>query len=177
MDLKGSKTEKNLYTAFTGEAMAHTKYLIYSDKAKNEGFEQIGELFKYTAENELEHARIWFENLGFLSTTLNNLYDAKSGENFEWSKMYKDFANVAKDEGFTKIAKLFENIAEIEKSHEERYSKLLANIENNEVFSKSSDVVWECRNCGHKVIATSAPKICPVCKKEEAYFQVMAENY
>ncbi len=177
MELKGSQTEKNLYTAFAGEVQAHAKYKYFSDKAKKEGYEQIAEIFKYTAENELEHAKLWFKRLGKLGTTLENLQDAQSGENFEWSEMYKEFEEVARSEGFLDIARLFKGVASIEKHHEERYNALINNIENDEVFKKSDEVVWECRNCGHIYVGTNAPQKCPVCEHEQAYFQIYPENY
>ena len=177
MELKGSKTEKNLYTAFTGEVQAHAKYLFYSDQAKKEGYEQISEIFKYTALNELEHAKIWFKSLGFLTDTKANLIDAKNGENFEWSKMYKEFAQTAEEEGFIQLARLFKGVAEIEASHELRYQALLNNIENNEVFKKTDEVLWQCRNCGHIYKGTDAPKICPICQHPEAYYQIYPQNY
>ncbi|MGM9968808.1 MAG: rubrerythrin [Anaeroplasma sp.] len=177
MELNGSKTEKNLLTAFTGEVQAHAKYLYFSEKAQQEGYEQIAEIFKYTAQNELEHAEIWFKKLGYLGTTKNNLKDAASGENFEWSKMYKDFSKEAEDEGFTQIARLFSLVAEIEKYHEARYNALIQNIEDNAVFNKNEQVIWECRNCGHIHIGKDAPTVCPVCSKPQAYFQIYPENF
>jgi rubrerythrin len=177
MDLKGSQTEKNLLTAFTGEVQAHAKYKFFSDKAKQEGYEQIAEIFKYTADNELEHAEIWFKKLGLLGDTLENLKVAASGENFEWTEMYSEFEKVARDEGFLDIAQAFKGVANIEKHHEERYNALVNNIENNEVFKKSDEVVWQCRNCGHIHTGTNAPMKCPVCQVEQAYFQIYPENY
>lgn len=177
MKLENSKTEKNLMTAFTGEVQAHAKYKYFSDKAKQEGYEQIAEIFKYTAENELEHARLWFTELGLLKDTLANLEDAASGENFEWSKMYKEFAETAKEEGFIQIERLFRGVAAIEKHHEERYNKLIENIENNEVFEKIGEEMWQCRNCGHIYYGKKAPQVCPVCKKEQSFFQIYPENY
>ena len=177
MKLENSKTEKNLMTAFTGEVQAHAKYLYFADKAKQEGYEQIAEIFQYTADNELEHARLWFEQLGLLKDTLTNLGTAASGENFEWSEMYKEFAETAKAEGFTQIERLFRGVAAIEKHHEERYNKLIQNMENNEVFEKGEKEMWQCRNCGHIHYGTKAPQVCPVCSKEQSFFQVYPENY
>ena len=177
MELKNSKTEKNLLTAFTGEVQAHAKYKYFSDKAKQEGYEQIAEIFKYTADNELEHARIWFTRLGYLGDTLKNLEDAASGENFEWSKMYKDFAETADEEGFAQIAKLFRGVADIEKHHEERYRALIDNINNNEVFKKDDEEAWQCRNCGQIHYGKEAPNVCPVCAKKQSYYQIYPENY
>lgn len=177
MELKGSKTEKNLMTAFTGEVGAHAKYLYFSEKAKKEGFEQIAEIFKYTSFNELEHAKLWFKELGLLNDTLENLKVASSGENFEWTEMYKEFAKIAELEGFSNIATLFRGVAEIEKHHEERYNALIGNIETNEVFSKPDEVTWECRNCGHINYSDEAPTICPVCKQKQSYFQIYPQNY
>lgn len=177
MELNGSKTEKNLLTAFTGEVQAHAKYLYFSEKAKEDGYEQIAEIFKYTAQNELEHAKIWFEKLGYLGNTTQNLKDAASGENFEWSEMYKEFAETAKEEGFTQIARLFTAVSDIEKYHEARYNALIDNINNDTVFSKTEQVLWECRNCGHIHIGKDAPGACSVCGMEQAYFQVYPENF
>ena len=177
MELKGSKTEKNLMTAFTGEVGAHAKYLYFSEKAKKDGYEQIAEIFKYTSFNELEHAKLWFKELGLLNDTLENLKVASSGENFEWSKMYKEFAEIADEEGFTTIARLFRGVADIEKHHEIRYNALIANIENDEVFTKCEQVTWECRNCGHIYYSDDAPIICPVCKHKQSYYQIYPENY
>ena len=177
MDLKNSKTEKNLMTAFTGEVQAHAKYLYFADKAKQEGYEQIAEIFQYTADNELEHARLWFTNLGYLQDTLKNLETAASGENFEWSKMYKEFAEEAKQEGFLQIERLFKGVSDIEKHHEERYNKLIANMENEEVFEKIDEEMWQCRNCGHIHYGKKAPKACPICSKEQSFFQIYPENY
>ena len=179
MELKGSKTEMNLKAAFAGESQAHTKYQYYASKAKKEGFVQIGNLFEETARNEKEHAKIWFKLLhdGAVPETMENLKDAAAGENYEWTDMYATFAKEAREEGFTKIATLFELVAKIEKEHEERYRKLLANIEGGLVFSKENDVIWPCENCGHIVIGKKAPKLCPVCEHPQSYFQVRAENY
>lgn len=177
MELKGSKTEKNLMTAFTGEVGAHAKYQYFSERAKKDGYEQISEIFKYTSENELQHAKLWFKELGLLNNTLENLKVAASGENFEWSQMYKEFAEDAEKEGFTNIASLFRGVADIEKHHELRYNALINNIENNEVFSKQNEVVWECRNCGQIHYGNEAPTICPVCKHKQSYYQIYPYNY
>lgn len=177
-NLKGSKTEQNLMTAFAGESQAHTKYLYYASKAKKDGYVQIGALFEETAKNEKEHAKIWFKLLhGGMPATTENLKDAAAGENYEWTDMYAGFAKTAREEGFDDIADLFDGVAAIEKEHEERYKKLLANIEGDLVFSKDGDTVWQCANCGHIVIGKKAPEICPVCAHPQAYFQVRAENY
>lgn len=177
-DLKGSKTEKNLLAAFAGESQAHTKYLYYASKAKKDGYVQIGSLFEETAKNEKEHAKIWFKLLhDGMPSTPDNLKDAAAGENYEWTDMYAGFAETAREEGFTEIAALFDGVAAIEKEHEERYKKLLANIEGGLVFSKDGDAVWQCSNCGHIVVGKQAPEICPVCAHPQAYFQVRAENY
>ena len=179
MELKGSKTEKNLMAAFAGESQAHTKYLYYASKAKKDGYVQMANLFEETALNEKEHAKIWFKLLheGDVPDTMTNLKDAANGENSEWTDMYATFAKEAQEEGFTRIAKLFEMVAKIEKEHEERYRKLLKNIEDGVVFSKENDAVWQCANCGHIVIGKKAPQICPVCEHPQSYFQVRAENY
>ena len=176
--LKGTKTEANLMTAFAGESQAHTKSKYYASKAQKEGYVQIGELFEETANNEKEHAKIWFKLLhDGMPDTDANLLDAAEGENYEWTDMYAGFAKVAKEEGFDKIAFLFEAVGAIEKSHEERYRKLLANVKENAVFIKGEKVMWQCANCGHIVIGTNAPEVCPVCDHPKAYFQVKAENY
>ena len=179
MELKGSKTEANLKTAFAGESQAHTKYLYYASKAKKDGFVQIGEMFEATAKNEKEHAKIWFKLLhgGEIPDTTVNLADAADGENFEWTDMYAEFAAVAKEEGFNDIAFLFEKVGAIEQTHEERYRKLLANIEGGLVFSRDEDMMWECSNCGHIVIGKKAPEICPVCKHAKSYFMLRPDNY
>ncbi len=177
-DLKGSKTEKNLLAAFAGESQAHTKYLYYASKAKKDGYVQIGSLFEETAKNEKEHAKIWFKLLhDGMPSTPDNLKDAAAGENYEWTDMYAGFAETARAEGFAEIAALFDGVAAIEKEHEERYKKLLANIEGGLVFSKDGDAVWQCSNCGHIVVGKQAPEICPVCAHPQSYFQVRAENY
>ena len=178
-DLKGTKTEKNLMDAFTGESMARNKYTYYASKAKKEGYEQIAAIFQETADNEKEHAKIWFKLLhdGDVPTTTQNLSDAAAGENYEWTDMYDRMAKEAKEEGFDRIAYLFEAVGKIEKEHEERYKKLLENIEGGLVFSKDGDAIWKCRNCGHIVIGKQAPEVCPVCNHPKSYFEVKAENY
>ena len=177
-DLKGTRTEANLMAAFAGESQARNKYTYYASKAKKDGYEQIAALFLETAENEKEHAEIWFKLLhdGIPSTEIN-LADAAAGENYEWTDMYAGFAKEARDEGFDEIAALFEGVAKIEKEHEERYLKLLENIKEGVVFSKDGDAIWKCRNCGHIVIGKKAPELCPVCAHPKAYFEIKAENY
>ena len=179
MQLKGSKTEANLAAAFAGESQARNKYTYYASKAKKEGYEQIAALFLETAENEKEHAKIWFKLLhdGEVPDTIANLKDAAAGENYEWTDMYATFAKEAREEGFDQIAFLFEQVPAIEKEHEERYLKLLSNIENGLVFSREGEAIWKCRNCGHIVVGKQAPEICPVCAHPQAYFEVKAENY
>ena len=179
MELKGSKTEKNLLAAFAGESQARNKYTYYASKAKKDGYEQIAELFLETAENEKEHAKMWFKELhgGDIPDTLENLNDAAAGENYEWTDMYKEFAETAKEEGFIRIAKLFEMVAEIERHHEERYRKLIENIEEGLVFSRDDDRIWQCRNCGHIVIGKKAPEVCPVCGHPKSFFEIKKENY
>jgi rubrerythrin len=178
-ELKGSKTEENLKTAFAGESQAHTKYLYYASKAEKEGYVQIGALFRETALNEKEHAKLWFKALhgGEVPATTVNLADAAAGEHYEWTDMYEGFAKTAREEGFTDLARTFELVGAIEKAHEERYRKLLANIEKGLVFSRDGDAVWQCANCGHIVIGKKAPELCPACKHPRAYFQIKAENY
>lgn len=177
-DLKGTRTEANLMAAFAGEAQARTKYNYYASKAKKEGYVQIAALFEETAANEKEHAKIWFKLLhNGIGSTIDNLKDAAEGENYEWTDMYAGFAKEAKEEGFDEIAALFEGVAAIEKEHEERYKKLLANIEGGLVFSRDGDMVWQCSNCGHIVVGKKAPEVCPVCAHPQAYFQIKAENY
>ena len=177
-ELKGSKTEANLATAFAGESQARNKYTYYASKAKKEGFEQIAALFTETANNEKEHAKIWFKLLhDGIADTATNLKDAAAGENYEWTDMYATFAKEAKEEGFDKIAYLFEEVAKIEKSHEERYLALLDNVENDKVFKKGDKVVWVCANCGHLYVGDKAPGVCPVCSHPQAYFQLEAKNY
>ena len=178
MELKGSSTEANLMTAFAGESQARNKYTYYASKAKKDGYVQIANLFEETANNEKEHAKIWFKLLhDGIGDTVENLKDAAAGENYEWTEMYAEFAKVAKEEGFDKIAYLFEAVGKIEKEHEERYLKLLENVEKGLVFSKDGDTIWQCSNCGHIHIGKSAPEICPVCAHPQAYFQVLAKNY
>ena len=179
MELKGSRTEANLMTAFAGESQARNKYTYYASKAKKDGYVQIAQIFEETANNEKEHAKIWFKLLhdGGIPTTVENLKDAAEGENYEWTEMYAEFAKVAKEEGFDHIAALFEMVAKIEKEHEERYKKLLSNIDGGVVFSKDNDIVWICSNCGHIHIGKKAPEICPVCAHPQAYFMERAENY
>ena len=179
MELKGSKTEQNLRTAFAGESQAHTKYLYYASKAKKDGYVQIGKIFEETAKNEKEHAKIWFKYLhgGAVPGTVENLEDEAAGENFEWTDMYARMAREAREEGFEEIAQKCEMVGAIEKHHEERYRKLLANIQEKKVFSKDGDAIWQCSNCGHIVIGPSAPEECPVCNHPQSYFQVLAENY
>lgn len=178
-DLKGTKTEANLQEAFAGESMARNKYTYYASKAKKEGYEQIANIFIETANNEKEHAKLWFKLLheNDIPTTAVNLKDAAEGENYEWTDMYSRMAAEAKEEGFNQIAALFDGVAKIEKEHEERYKKLLANVEGNLVFSKDGDAIWQCINCGHIVIGKNAPKMCPVCQHPQAHFQVLAQNY
>lgn len=178
-DLKGTKTEKNLMDAFTGESMARNKYTYYASKAKKEGYEQIAAIFQETADNEKEHAKIWFKLLhdGDVPTTTQNLSDAAAGENYEWTDMYDRMAKEAREEGFDRIAYLFEAVGKIEKEHEERYKKLLENIDGGLVFSKDGDAIWKCRNCGHIVIGKQAPAVCPVCNHPQSFFEVKAENY
>ena len=179
MDIKGTKTEQNLMTAFAGESQAHTKYLYYASKAKKDGYVQIGKLFEETAANEKEHAKIWFKLLhgGDMPATEVNLADAADGENYEWTDMYAEFAKVAREEGLEEIAFLFDKVGAIEKVHEERYRKLLSNIKEGIVFSREGDAVWECSNCGHIVIGPKAPELCPVCKHPKSYFMIKATNY
>ena len=177
MELKGSKTEANLLAAFAGESQARNKYTYFASKAKMEGYVQIANLFEETANNEKEHAKIWFKLLDGIGSTAENLKAAAEGENYEWTDMYATFAKEAREEGFDHIANLFEMVGEIEKEHEQRYLKLLANVENGLVFSKEGDTVWQCSNCGHIVIGKKAPEVCPVCAHPQAYFQVKAENY
>ena len=178
MNLKGSKTEQNLMAAFAGESQARNKYTYYASKAKKEGYEQIARLFLETADNEKEHAKLWFKLVnGGIQDTAANLADAAAGENYEWTTMYDEFAKTAEEEGFLALAAQFEGVAKIEKTHEERYLKLLDNLKKGEVFKKGEKVMWFCRNCGHVEIAESAPAVCPVCKHPQAYFQVKAENY
>ncbi len=176
-ELKGTKTERNLMTAFAGESQARNKYTYFASAAKKEGYVQIAKLFETTAANEKEHAEIWFKLLGGIGTTSENLKAAAEGENYEWTDMYATFAKDARAEGFDDIAALFEGVAEIEKEHENRYLKLLANVEGGLVFSREGDTIWQCSNCGHVAIGRNAPEICPVCAHSQAYFEIKAENY
>ncbi len=173
----GTKTEKNLLEAFAGESQARNKYTYFASKAKKEGFEQIAALFLKTADNEKEHAKLWFKELDGIGDTKANLAAAADGENFEWTDMYEGFAKTAEEEGFADLAAKFRGVAAIEKTHEERYRKLLANVETKAVFAKSSVKVWECRNCGHIVVGDKAPAVCPVCAHPQAYFELREENY
>ena len=179
MELKGSKTEQNLMTAFAGESQARNKYTYFASKAKKDGYEQIAAIFEETANNEKEHAKMWFKELhdGNIPSTEDNLLDAAEGENYEWTDMYDSFAKTAKEEGFDRIAFLFESVGAIEKEHEERYRKLLENVKGDLVFSKDGDRIWQCRNCGHIVIGSAAPKVCPVCAHPQSYFEIKKENY
>ena len=177
MEFKGSKTEANLMAAFAGESQARNKYTYFASVAKKEGYEQISAIFLDTANNEKEHAKMWFKALGELGNTQENLKAAAAGENYEWTDMYKTFADEAEAEGFTEIAAKFRMVAEIEKSHEERYLALLNNVEMQKVFEKSEEIMWECRNCGHLVMGKKAPEICPVCAHPQSYFEVRKENY
>ena len=178
-DLKGTKTEANLQTAFAGESQARNKYTYYASKAKKDGYVQIAKIFEETANNEKEHAKIWFKLLhgGEMPDTPANLLDAANGENYEWTDMYATFAKEAREEGFDHIANLFEGVAKIEKEHEERYLKLLSNVEGGLVFSREGDMIWQCSNCGHIVIGKQAPEVCPVCAHPQSYFEIKAENY
>lgn len=179
MNLKGSKTEANLQAAFAGESQARNKYTYFASKAKKEGFEQIAAIFLETAENEKEHAKMWYKllNGGEINSTAENLKDAAAGENYEWTSMYAEFAKTAHEEGFEDIAKKFEGVAKVEKEHEERYKKLLDNVTKELVFSKDGEKIWQCRNCGHICIGKEAPEVCPVCDHPKAYFQLKPENY
>ncbi len=176
-DLKGTQTEKNLQAAFAGESEARNKYTFFASKAKKDGFVQISNIFAETAANEKEHAEIWYKILTGIGSTIENLKEAANGEAYEWQEMYPSFAKTAREEGFDEIAFLFEEVAAIEKEHEERYKKLLKNIEDKIVFSRDGDCVWQCGNCGHIVIGPQAPEVCPVCNHPQAYFQIKAENY
>lgn len=177
MELKGSKTYANLQTAFAGESQARNKYTYFASKAKKEGYEQIAQLFQETADNEKEHAKIWFKLLDGISDTAENLKSAAAGENYEWTDMYATFAKEAKEEGFDKIAYLFEAVGKIEKEHEERYLALLKNVEEGKVFKKGEIVIWKCSNCGHVHVGLEAPQVCPVCAHPQAFFQIAAKNY
>ena len=179
MELKGSRTEANLMAAFAGESQARNKYTYYASKARKEGYEQIAAIFEETANNEKEHAKMWFKELhgGDIPTTAENLLDAAEGENYEWTDMYAEFAKVAHEEGFERIAYLFEGVAAIEKEHEERYRKLIKNVEDKLVFSKEGEAIWICRNCGHVVVGKEAPAVCPVCAHPQSFFELKKENY
>ena len=179
MELKGSKTEQNLMTAFAGESQARNKYTFFASQAKKDGYEQIAAIFQETADNEKEHAKLWFKLLhdGDIPSTATNLSDAAAGENYEWTDMYDEFAKTAKEEGFARIAYLFEEVGKREKEHEERYLKLLENVKEGKVFEAGEVKIWKCRNCGHIVVGKSAPEICPVCSHPKAYFEIKAENY
>ena len=177
MELKGSKTEKNLMEAFAGESQARNKYTYFASKAKKEGFEQIAAIFNQTADNEKEHAKMWFKLLGGIGNTAENLLAAAEGENYEWTDMYDTFAKEAEEEGFVEIAAKFRAVAKIERSHEERYRALLNNVEMQKVFEKSEEIMWECRNCGHLVMGKKAPEVCPVCDHPQSYFEVRKVNY
>ena len=179
MELKGSKTEQNLMTAFAGESQARNKYTYYASKAKKDGYEQIAAIFEETANNEKEHAKLWFKylNNGEVADTVTNLKDAANGENYEWTEMYDSFAKIAKEEGFDELAYLFEAVGKIEKEHEQRYLTLLQNIEDKSVFEKKEDKIWICRNCGHVYVGTKALEVCPVCKHPKSYMEVKADNY
>ncbi len=179
MDLKGSKTEANLMTAFAGESQARNKYTYYASKAKKEGYEQIAAIFEETAGNEKEHAKMWFKYLvgGEVPDTITNLQDAANGENHEWTEMYKEFAETAKEEGFTEIARKFELVGAIEKEHEQRYLRLLEGVKNETTFKREESTVWVCRNCGHVHVGKTAPKVCPTCNHPQSYFEIKNENY
>ena len=179
MEVKGSKTEANLMAAFAGESQARNKYTYYASKAKKEGYEQIAAIFEETAGNEKEHAKIWFKLLhgDNIPSTVENLKDAANGENYEWTDMYEGFAKTAREEGFDRIAYLFEAVGQIEKEHEARYKKLIENLQDGLVFSRDGDKIWKCRNCGHICIGKEAPEVCPVCNHPQSYFEIKAENY
>ena len=177
MELKGSKTEQNLRAAFSGESEARNKYTYFASVARKEGYQQICAIFEETANNEKEHAKMWFKELKGIGTTAENLESAAAGENYEWTDMYANFAKEAEEEGFTEIARKFRLVAEVEKTHEERYRKLLSNVEMQAVFEKAEETMWECRNCGHLVMGKKAPQVCPVCNHPQAYFEVRKENY
>ncbi len=177
MELKGSKTEANLWKAFAGESMARNKYTYFASKAKKEGYEQVAAIFEETAGNEKEHAKLWFKELGGIGDTMENLKHAAEGEHDEWTDMYKYMAEDAKEEGFTKLAFLFEGVGKIEKEHEERYLKLLKNLEGGVVFQRGDEYMWKCRNCGHIHVGKEAPQLCPVCAHPQAYFEITIQNY
>ena len=177
MDLKGTKTEANLKAAFAGESQARNKYSYFASQARKDGFEQIAAIFEETAQNEKEHAKIWFKELGGIGNTADNLKAAADGENYEWTDMYDEFAKTAKEEGFDRLDYLFEAVGKIEKEHEERFKKLLENVEDGTVFEAGEVKIWKCRNCGHIVVGTKAPEVCPVCNHPKAFFEIKAENY
>ena len=177
MDLKGTKTEANLKAAFAGESQARNKYSYFASQARKDGFEQIAAIFEETAQNEKEHAKIWFKELGGIGNTADNLKAAADGENYEWTDMYDEFAKTTKEEGFDRLAYLFEAVGKIEKEHEERFKKLLENVEDGKVFEAGEVKIWKCRNCGHIVVGTKAPEVCPVCNHPKAFFEIKAENY
>jgi len=177
MELKGSRTEKNLEAAFAGESMARNKYNYFASVAKKAGYEQVAAIFEATANNEKEHAKLWAKELGLIGDVKANLKAAAEGENYEWTSMYKEFAEVAREEGFTAIAARMEGVAKVEKTHEERYLALLNNIESGKIFARGEEVVWECRNCGHKHVGANAPELCPVCAHPKAYFELEAKNW
>ena len=177
MELKGTKTEQNLWQAFAGESQARNKYTYYASKARKEGFEQIAQIFEETAGNEKEHAKLWFKLVHGIGSTKENLEDAANGENYEWTDMYKKFADEARQEGFADIARLFEGVAKIEEEHEKRYKALLANLENDKVFEKDEEVVWVCRNCGFRTRAKQAPEVCPVCAHPRSFFEIARDNF
>ena len=177
MNLKGTKTEANLKAAFAGESQARNKYSYFASQAKKDGYEQIAAIFEETAHNEKEHAKMWLKELNGIGNTAENLKAAADGENYEWTDMYDEFAKVAKEEGFDRIAYLFEAVGKIEKEHEERFKKLLENVEEGKVFEAGEVKIWKCRNCGHIVVGTKAPEVCPVCRHPQAYFEIKAENY
>ena len=179
MNLKGTRTEANLLAAFAGESQARNKYTYYASAARKEGYQQIADIFEKTAANEKEHAKLWFKHLhdGAIPATMENLKDAAAGERFEWTEMYKEFADVADDEGFTEIANAMRLVADVEKEHEARYNALLKNVQDGKVFEKDSSVVWICRNCGHVHVGNAAPDECPTCKHAQAYFEIKADNY
>ncbi|MBR6522501.1 MAG: rubrerythrin family protein [Oscillospiraceae bacterium] len=176
-ELKGSRTEANLLAAFAGESEARNKYTYFASQAKKEGYEQISAFFTETAENEKEHAKLWFKQLGLLGNTADNLKAAAEGENYEWTEMYKEFAEVAREEGFDDIAALFDGVAAVEKHHEERYLALLANVEEKKVFARDAEMIWICRNCGHIHVGNEAPVVCPTCAHPQAYFQLYVKAY
>ncbi len=179
MDFKGSRTEANLLAAFAGESQARNKYTYYASAARKEGYQQIADIFEKTADNEKEHAKLWFKYLhnGEIPSTKENLKDAAAGENYEWTEMYKEFADVAEEEGFVEIANAMRLVADVEKEHEKRYNALLKNVEDKKVFEKDEVVVWVCRNCGHVHVGKTAPELCPTCKHPQAYFEIKSDNY